>query len=121
MARVAQSKHSTSRYPAPSTASQLFFAKSSDCFAVLFYANNKPQRYDKIMKQGFISGKKSLAAFLDCGLNKVETLLDAGLPKLYNGNSFVFNCDKVAAWYEDYLNREFPMFEPEKYKMLKHK
>jgi hypothetical protein len=63
------------------------------------------------MKQGFISGKKNLAIFLDCGMNKVNTLLDAGLPKLYNGNSFVFNCDKVTKWYEDYLDKNFHFTE----------
>lgn len=72
------------------------------------------------MKQGFISGKKKLAAFLDCGLNKVDTLLLAGLPKLYNGNSFVFNADEVSAWYEAYLRREFPLQEvKEKYNLKK--
>lgn len=71
------------------------------------------------MKQGFISGKKALAAYLDCGINKVDTLLDAGLPKLYNGNSWVFNADKVSEWYEDYLRREFPIHEvSEKYRNL---
>lgn len=63
------------------------------------------------MYQGFISGKKHLARFLDCGENKVDTLIKAGLPKHHNGNSWVFRIEEVTEWYTEYLDKNFPIQE----------
>ena len=61
------------------------------------------------MERAFLRGRKALAAYLDCGINRTNELIDAGIPKVYDGKSWVFRADRVADWYEDYLQKRFPI------------
>ncbi len=61
------------------------------------------------MEKGFLSGKKALAAYFDCGINRVQEFIDAGIPKMYDGKSWVFRVDRVTDWYENYLKNKFPI------------
>ena len=47
----------------------------------------------------------------DSGINRTNELIDAGIPKMYDGKSWVFRADRVADWYEDYLQKRFPIQE----------
>lgn len=59
----------------------------------------------------FLSGRKALSEYLDCGLARTQELIDDGLPKLSDGRAWVFRTDVAVEFYQAWLEKKYPVQE----------